>query len=109
MSSASTKQDLFKFDSSKWSILRHEYLNDASKRHHDIILVPGSTMMAMWMTAACRTKTQKFYPESTSPTSDSEDDVWTKIAYDSGYDVYSWTSSLPVFGFKIDKLGSATI
>ena len=39
----------------------------------------------------------------------SEGNVWMKIACDSGYDVYSWMLSFPVFGYKIDKLGSATI
>lgn len=47
MSIASTKQDLFKFNSNKNSILRHEYLSDASSRHHDIIRVPGSRMMVV--------------------------------------------------------------
>ena len=36
MSSASTKQDLFKFDSNK---SRVEYLTDTSSRHHDIRVI----------------------------------------------------------------------
>jgi hypothetical protein len=109
---ASTGKDLFQFDSNQKSILRHDFLTDASSRNHDIIRVPGSKLVVLRIKYCSIVGVQETDKNSirrapTNPTSES--DVFAKMASDSGYDLYSWTSSWPVFGYKMDKLGSATI
>jgi hypothetical protein len=109
ISSAWKGTDLFKFDSNQKSILRHEYVTG---KNYDIIRVPGSRMVVLRIKYCSIVGVGERDKNSlrrvcTNPADES--DVWRKIAYDSGYDLYSWTSGWPVFGYKMDKLGSATI
>jgi hypothetical protein len=83
ISSASTGENLFEFDSNQKSMLRHNYLSDSSSRNHDIIRVPGSRMVVLRIKYCSIVGVQDTNKNSlrrggTNPTS--EDDVWAKIA-----------------------------
>jgi hypothetical protein len=86
IASASTGQDLFKFDSNQKSILRHECLKDASSRHHDIIRVPGSRIVLRIKFVGVKERDKKTPSGEHLRIRDPgpEADVWTKMAYDSG-------------------------
>lgn len=111
-SDVSTRTDLFCFDTSKTErcILRHEYLEDDSNRCHDVVQIEGSRLILVKITYASLVAVSDLNSLGYDPAEPTwEGEVFEKIKAEAGYDLYSWRSGTPVYGYKIDKLGKASI